>query len=191
MQSCDFLQPLSIQLSYITYTTYTTYHSSLHSLLHPVQLAQFQRPPTLFLSSTFPPLSPVKSPSPIAESIGGYLCGTYLVSHKARSYLVLTQDTPTQTPFFQHPDPQKKPSSRDRYLETMSGIEAIANVVVRQAAGTAAATLAAAATAKPACSPDNDFDGRIGLRISSIFVILVGSVFGESSQPSPIEQSYS
>lgn len=60
----------------------------------------------------------------------------------------------------------------------MSGVEAIANVVVRQAAGTAAATLAAASTAKPACSPDNDYDGRIGLRISSIFVILVGSMFG-------------
>ena len=65
----------------------------------------------------------------------------------------------------------------------MSGVEAIANVVVRQAVGTAAATLAAAATAKPACSPDNDYDGRMGLRISSIFVILIGSMFGESSEP--------
>ena len=63
----------------------------------------------------------------------------------------------------------------------MSALEAIANVVVRQAGGTAAATLAAAATAQPACSSDNDYDGRIGLRISSIFVILVGSTFGESN----------
>ena len=73
----------------------------------------------------------------------------------------------------------------------MSGVEAIANVVVRQAAGTAAATLAAASTAKPACSPDNDYDGRIELRISSIFVILVGSMFGESNEPSLVECSYS
>lgn len=74
---------------------------------------------------------------------------------------------------------------------TMSGVEAIANVVLRQAAGTAAATLSAASTAKPACSPDNDYDGRIGLRISSIFVILVGSMFGESNEPSLVTFSYS
>ena len=28
------------------------------------------------------------------------------------------------------------------------------------------------------CATGNDFDGRIGLRISSIFVIFVGSAFG-------------
>ena len=73
----------------------------------------------------------------------------------------------------------------------MSAIEAIANVVVRQAAGTAAAALAAAATAQPACSSNNDYDGRIGLRISSIFVILVGSVFGGSNEPSLVRWSRS
>lgn len=30
----------------------------------------------------------------------------------------------------------------------------------------------------PSCSEGNDFDGRIGLRISSIFVIFVGSALG-------------
>jgi zinc transporter 1/2/3 len=30
----------------------------------------------------------------------------------------------------------------------------------------------------PTCEPGNEFDGRMGLRISSIFVILVGSMFG-------------
>ena len=72
----------------------------------------------------------------------------------------------------------------------MSGVEAIANVVVRQAAGTAAAALAAASTVKPACSPDNDYDGRMGLRISSIFVILVGSMFGESSEAPLVENEH-
>ncbi|KAK7605682.1 low-affinity zinc ion transporter-like protein [Phyllosticta paracitricarpa] len=33
------------------------------------------------------------------------------------------------------------------------------------------------------CSSDNDYDGRMGLRISSIFVILVGSVLGMSLFP--------
>lgn len=28
------------------------------------------------------------------------------------------------------------------------------------------------------CITQNDYDGRLGIRISSIFVILVGSVFG-------------
>lgn len=30
----------------------------------------------------------------------------------------------------------------------------------------------------PACGTSNDYDGRMGLRISSIFVILVGSLWG-------------
>lgn len=32
------------------------------------------------------------------------------------------------------------------------------------------------------CSSRNEFDGRIGIRISAIFVILVGSLFGEGIQ---------
>ena len=30
----------------------------------------------------------------------------------------------------------------------------------------------------PTCEADNDYDGRLGVRISSIFVILVGSFLG-------------
>ena len=30
----------------------------------------------------------------------------------------------------------------------------------------------------PACSTSNDYDGRLGIRISAIFVIFVGSFFG-------------
>ena len=30
-----------------------------------------------------------------------------------------------------------------------------------------------------ACDVGNDFDGRIGVRVSAIFVILVTSIFGE------------
>lgn len=32
------------------------------------------------------------------------------------------------------------------------------------------------------CSSKNEFDGRIGIRISAIFVILAGSLFGEDIQ---------
>lgn len=32
------------------------------------------------------------------------------------------------------------------------------------------------------CSSRNEFDGRIGIRISAIFVILAGSLFGEGIQ---------
>ena len=31
------------------------------------------------------------------------------------------------------------------------------------------------------CPTDNDFDGRMGVRVSAIFVILVGSFLGEYS----------
>lgn len=59
----------------------------------------------------------------------------------------------------------------------MEGVQAVANVVARGALQSAAAA-AAASTAKPACDSNNDYDGRIGLRVSAIFVILVGSLFG-------------
>jgi zinc transporter 1/2/3 len=36
----------------------------------------------------------------------------------------------------------------------------------------------AAAESANACEENNDYDGRIGLRISAIFVILVGSMLG-------------
>ena len=44
---------------------------------------------------------------------------------------------------------------------------------------TAAVTsLAAAQTTAAGCDSSNDYDGKIGLRISAIFVILIGSCFG-------------
>lgn len=59
-------------------------------------------------------------------------------------------------------------------------MQAIANVVARGALQSAAAASSAAATitTQPACASDNDYDGRIGVRVSAIFVILVGSMFG-------------
>jgi hypothetical protein len=49
----------------------------------------------------------------------------------------------------------------------------VARLVLRQDAGSEA-------DAKPACAGSNDYDGRMGVRISSIFVILVGSLWGKS-----------
>ena len=61
------------------------------------------------------------------------------------------------------------------------------DLIVRKAYETAVATItaaaAAAATSKPACASDNDYDGHIALRISAIFVILMGSLFCELEQP--------
>jgi len=39
----------------------------------------------------------------------------------------------------------------------------------------------AAASDTPACGTSNDYDGRMGLRISAIFVILAGSLLGMKS----------
>ena len=64
----------------------------------------------------------------------------------------------------------------------MSAVKYVADLVIRQALSTTAAPTiaAAAATSAPACSTNNNYDGRLGLRISAIFVILIGSTFGES-----------
>ena len=55
----------------------------------------------------------------------------------------------------------------------------VARLVLRQDAG------AGGAEEQPeepiVCSGANDYDGRMGVRISAIFVILVGSTFGTSS----------
>ena len=61
-------------------------------------------------------------------------------------------------------------------------MQAIANVVLREALPSASAAAATVDT-KPACLSDKDFDGRIGLRVSAIFVILFGSLFGILSIP--------
>ena len=43
-----------------------------------------------------------------------------------------------------------------------------------------------ASTSAPACSSGNDFDGRVGIRVSAIFVILIGSLFGEYFPHGPV-----
>ncbi|CAD6578354.1 MAG: hypothetical protein ASARMPREDX12_008718 [Alectoria sarmentosa] len=62
----------------------------------------------------------------------------------------------------------------------MKGVQAVAHVVARGALQSvaAASSTTAISTAKPVCNSDNGYDGRIGLRVSAIFVILVGSLFG-------------
>ena len=65
----------------------------------------------------------------------------------------------------------------------MPEAQAVVKFVARQAYQAAVATPAAAtSTAKPACDTKNDYDGRIGLRVSAIFVILIGSTFGRLSK---------
>ena len=68
----------------------------------------------------------------------------------------------------------------------MAAVGAAAGVIVREAAQTVLAdptgTVSSAAVAtstRPACMVENDYDGRLGLRVSAIFVILVGSLFGK------------
>lgn len=47
----------------------------------------------------------------------------------------------------------------------------VSKLVLRQDAG--------AEDAPPECKGQNDYDGRMGVRISAIFVILIGSLFGK------------
>ncbi len=62
----------------------------------------------------------------------------------------------------------------------MMDFGAITQLVVRQATSTT--TPATAATTAPSttvtCDASNGYDGRIGLRVSAVFVILIGSLFG-------------
>ncbi|KAL8992493.1 MAG: hypothetical protein Q9169_007060 [Polycauliona sp. 2 TL-2023] len=64
----------------------------------------------------------------------------------------------------------------------MGSLQEVTRVLARQIAPSAvletAAATAAAAEEAVACDAGNEYDGRIGLRISAIFVILVGSLFG-------------
>ena len=53
----------------------------------------------------------------------------------------------------------------------MSTLTHLARLVVRQDPGEGE-------TSPPTCGTGNEFDGRLGLRISAIFVILVGSTLG-------------
>jgi hypothetical protein len=63
-------------------------------------------------------------------------------------------------------------------IAKMSGVESLVHVVVRQATSTAAAAIS---TTPPPCVSDNTYDGGIGPRISAIFVILIGSLFGKTN----------
>lgn len=63
----------------------------------------------------------------------------------------------------------------------MSALVQLATLVARQDADSEATTQVPLAGTPGHCEGGNDFDGRIGLRISSIFVILVGSTIGEWS----------
>ena len=69
----------------------------------------------------------------------------------------------------------------------MEGVQAVVHLVARgalQSAAAASSAAAATSTPQPACTADNDFDGRMGLRISAVFVILIGSLFGILTSPS-------
>ncbi|MCJ1285988.1 hypothetical protein MMC26_005330 [Xylographa opegraphella] len=63
----------------------------------------------------------------------------------------------------------------------MAAFEELAHMVVRQAttaAGSAATAIATSPSSSDGCPADNDYNGQMGARISAIFVILVGSLFG-------------
>jgi len=65
------------------------------------------------------------------------------------------------------------------YGNKMVNLEDVAQLVIRQAASTTTTTAAQSTTIS--CDTGNGYDGRISLRISAIFVILVGSSFGKKT----------
>lgn len=75
--------------------------------------------------------------------------------------------------------PPVGPPSFCRPPQKMVNLEDVTQLVVRQAASTTAATAADSTTIS--CDTGNGYDGRIGLRVSAIFVILVGSLFGKKT----------
>lgn len=76
----------------------------------------------------------------------------------------------------------------------MSNLGDVAYLVGRQVAaavnGSATGTTVNQAAARPACAAENEFDGRVGLRVSAIFVILVGSLFGMWDKTSQAAEHY-
>lgn len=65
----------------------------------------------------------------------------------------------------------------------MGSLHKVTRVLARQIAPDAVIESAtAAAETAIACDAGNEFDGRIGVRVSAIFVILVGSLFGRSTR---------
>ena len=61
----------------------------------------------------------------------------------------------------------------------MSRIIQAATLVVRQLEADAETTVVPLAGQPGYCDTGNEYDGNLGLRISAIFVILVGSLWGE------------
>lgn len=61
----------------------------------------------------------------------------------------------------------------------MTSLQELTRVVARQVAPSAITSATAAATTAASCDLNNKYDGRLGLRISALFVILVGSLFGK------------
>jgi zinc transporter 1/2/3 len=70
----------------------------------------------------------------------------------------------------------------DITLANMEAAMEVARLVLRQSDASGAETQPEAPIT---CSQQNEYDGRMGVRISAIFVILVGSLFGKSSLPTP------
>ena len=67
----------------------------------------------------------------------------------------------------------------------MAGLEELVHMVVRQATATVASAATAVASTRSSsqgCPSDNDYNGQIGARISAIFVILIGSLFGKQAR---------
>ncbi|KAL8956878.1 MAG: hypothetical protein Q9193_005709, partial [Seirophora villosa] len=62
-------------------------------------------------------------------------------------------------------------------MTSLQEVTRVAGLVARQVAADAISSTTAASDEAPACDVGNDFDGRLGVRISAIFVILVGSLF--------------
>jgi zinc transporter 1/2/3 len=60
----------------------------------------------------------------------------------------------------------------------MSAVVGLANLVLRQAAEGNTTTVDKSEEERPACGGSNGYDGRMGLRISAVFVILIGSSIG-------------
>lgn len=63
----------------------------------------------------------------------------------------------------------------------MDSIVQLATLVARQSADDEATTTVPLAGTPGHCEGGNEFDGRIGVRISAIFVILFGSTMGKCS----------
>lgn len=64
----------------------------------------------------------------------------------------------------------------------MSHIIHLATIVARQVAPDEATTTVPLTGQPGHCDTGNEYDGNLGLRISAIFVILVGSLFGTDSR---------